>query len=77
MLLGNHRDAWVFGAVDAAGGTATMLEIARSLDVLRATGVCVCVCVCVCMCVCVCVCVCVCACVCECVCVCVCVYACV
>ena len=31
VLLGNHRDAWVFGAVDPTSGTAVMLEISRVL----------------------------------------------
>jgi hypothetical protein len=25
VILGNHRDAWVFGAADPNSGTATML----------------------------------------------------
>ncbi len=29
ILLGNHRDAWVFGAHDAGSGTAVLLEVAR------------------------------------------------
>ncbi|CAG0901466.1 unnamed protein product [Darwinula stevensoni] len=29
VILGNHRDAWVFGAVDPSSGTASLLEIAR------------------------------------------------
>ncbi|XP_067686592.1 N-acetylated-alpha-linked acidic dipeptidase 2-like [Haliotis asinina] len=31
VILGNHRDAWVFGAMDPSGGTAIMLEISRAL----------------------------------------------
>ncbi|XP_046570395.1 putative N-acetylated-alpha-linked acidic dipeptidase [Haliotis rubra] len=31
VILGNHRDAWVFGAMDPSGGTAIMLEISRTL----------------------------------------------
>ncbi|XP_071103216.1 N-acetylated-alpha-linked acidic dipeptidase 2-like [Haliotis cracherodii] len=31
VILGNHRDAWVFGAIDPSSGTAVMLEIARAL----------------------------------------------
>lgn len=31
MLLGNHRDAWVFGAADASSGTAAMMELSRAL----------------------------------------------
>ena len=37
VVIGNHRDAWVYGAVDPASGTAAMLEVARSLgEALRA-----------------------------------------
>jgi len=38
VLLGNHRDAWVFGGVDPSSGTATMLELARALGRLTKTG---------------------------------------
>jgi len=38
VLLGNHRDAWVFGAVDPNSGTAAMLELARGLGALLAMG---------------------------------------
>lgn len=31
VLLGNHRDAWVFGAVDPTSGTAVMMEVSRVL----------------------------------------------
>ena len=31
VVLGNHRDAWVYGAVDPNSGTASMLETARGL----------------------------------------------
>ncbi len=30
-MVGNHRDAWVFGGVDAGSGGSTMLEIARAV----------------------------------------------
>ena len=30
-MLGNHRDAWVFGAADASSGTAAMMELSRVL----------------------------------------------
>ena len=30
-MLGNHRDAWVFGAADASSGTAAMMERSRVL----------------------------------------------
>lgn len=38
VLLGNHRDAWVYGAVDPSSGTATMLELARALGDLVKGG---------------------------------------
>ena len=31
VLLGNHRDAWVFGALDPSSGTAAMLELSRAM----------------------------------------------
>src|SRR2546429_7535829 len=36
--MGNHRDAWVFGAVDPNSGTATMLETARAFGQLLKSG---------------------------------------
>ena len=27
VMLGNHRDAWGFGAVDPSSGTAQMIEV--------------------------------------------------
>ncbi len=38
VVLGNHRDAWVFGAVDPSSGTATQLELARVLGRLAREG---------------------------------------
>lgn len=38
VVLGNHRDAWVFGAVDPSSGTATQLELARVLGGLAKEG---------------------------------------
>jgi N-acetylated-alpha-linked acidic dipeptidase len=38
VLCGNHRDAWVFGAVDPSSGSATMLELARALGRLKTGG---------------------------------------
>lgn len=31
VLLGNHRDAWMFGAVDPTSGTSVMMEVSRVL----------------------------------------------
>ncbi|HWG58287.1 MAG TPA: M28 family metallopeptidase [Candidatus Acidoferrales bacterium] len=38
VVLGNHHDAWVFGAADPASGTAVMLETARALGDLARSG---------------------------------------
>jgi N-acetylated-alpha-linked acidic dipeptidase len=38
VILGNHHDAWVFGAADPGSGTASMLETARSLGELVKSG---------------------------------------
>src|SRR6185436_211859 len=39
VVLGNHRDAWVYGGVDPSSGTASLMEVARSLGALAAQGV--------------------------------------
>ncbi|KAL3916396.1 MAG: hypothetical protein SGILL_005199, partial [Bacillariaceae sp.] len=36
VLLGNHRDAWVYGGADPNSGTATLIEVARGLGRLYA-----------------------------------------
>jgi len=38
VVLGNHHDAWVYGAVDPGSGTATMLETARAFGELVRAG---------------------------------------
>jgi N-acetylated-alpha-linked acidic dipeptidase len=38
VVAGNHRDAWVFGAVDPNSGTAAMLETVHGLGVLLQQG---------------------------------------
>ncbi|ETO83680.1 hypothetical protein F444_02343 [Phytophthora nicotianae P1976] len=38
VLIGNHRDAWVCGAVDPSSGSAVMMEIARGLGDLVKQG---------------------------------------
>jgi N-acetylated-alpha-linked acidic dipeptidase len=38
ILLSNHYDAWVYGAVDPSSGTAAMLAIGRALGRLAAEG---------------------------------------
>ena len=39
VIMGNHRDAWVFGAVDPNSGTAPLMEIARAFGELRKNGI--------------------------------------
>jgi len=38
IMVGNHRDAWVFGAGDPSSGTAVLHELARGLGALLARG---------------------------------------
>ncbi len=38
VVLGNHRDAWTFGAVDPNSGTTAMLEVGRALGQLMRAG---------------------------------------
>jgi N-acetylated-alpha-linked acidic dipeptidase len=38
VVLGNHRDAWTFGAVDPNSGTTAMLEMARGFGELAKQG---------------------------------------
>ena len=38
VMVGNHRDAWGFGAMDPSTGTASMLEVARILGQKMKTG---------------------------------------
>jgi N-acetylated-alpha-linked acidic dipeptidase len=38
VVLGNHRDAWVYGAVDPNSGTAAMLESVHGVGELLRTG---------------------------------------
>ncbi len=38
VVVGNHRDAWVYGAVDPNSGTAAMLEAARGIGELLKQG---------------------------------------
>ncbi|MGH9704759.1 MAG: M28 family metallopeptidase, partial [Candidatus Acidiferrales bacterium] len=39
VVLGNHRDAWAFGAVDPSSGTAAMMELTRALGALKQQGI--------------------------------------
>jgi N-acetylated-alpha-linked acidic dipeptidase len=38
VIAGNHRDAWVFGAVDPASGTVAMLEAVHGVGALLSRG---------------------------------------
>lgn len=38
VLIGNHRDAWLFGAVDPSSGTATLTEMSRVIGNLLKSG---------------------------------------
>jgi N-acetylated-alpha-linked acidic dipeptidase len=38
VIVGNHRDAWVYGGVDPSSGTASLMELARSLGALAKQG---------------------------------------
>ena len=38
VVIGNHRDAWVYGAVDPSSGTAALLGLARELGRLAREG---------------------------------------
>lgn len=38
VVMGNHRDAWTFGAVDPNSGTTAMLEAARAFGQLMKAG---------------------------------------
>ena len=39
VVLGNHRDAWIYGGVDPSSGTASMMELTRSLGQLAKQGI--------------------------------------
>lgn len=38
VVLGNHHDAWVYGAVDPSSGTATQMELARAIGIMVKEG---------------------------------------
>ena len=38
VIVGNHRDAWVYGGVDPSSGSAALIELARSLGELARGG---------------------------------------
>ncbi|HSC26296.1 MAG TPA: transferrin receptor-like dimerization domain-containing protein, partial [Vicinamibacterales bacterium] len=38
VIVGNHRDAWIYGGVDPSSGSAAMMELARALGELKRGG---------------------------------------
>jgi N-acetylated-alpha-linked acidic dipeptidase len=38
VVVGNHRDAWIYGGVDPSSGSAALMELARTLGVLKQRG---------------------------------------
>ncbi|HET6890161.1 MAG TPA: M28 family metallopeptidase [Pyrinomonadaceae bacterium] len=38
VVLGNHRDAWVYGGVDPSSGSASLMETARAFGKLKRSG---------------------------------------
>ena len=38
VILGNHRDAWIYGGVDPSSGSAALVEVARALGALAREG---------------------------------------
>jgi len=38
VIVGNHRDAWIYGGVDPATGSAALIELARTLGALARSG---------------------------------------
>ena len=38
VIVGNHRDAWVYGAADPSSGTAVMVEVVRAIGWLKSKG---------------------------------------
>ncbi|HEX6975734.1 MAG TPA: M28 family metallopeptidase [Vicinamibacterales bacterium] len=38
VVVGNHRDAWVYGGVDPSSGSAALMELARTLGQLAREG---------------------------------------
>jgi Zn-dependent M28 family amino/carboxypeptidase len=38
VIVGNHRDAWVYGGVDPSSGSAALIELARVLGAMTRNG---------------------------------------
>jgi N-acetylated-alpha-linked acidic dipeptidase len=39
VIVGNHRDAWIYGGVDPSSGSASMMELARTLGAIAKDGI--------------------------------------
>ncbi|CAG0904648.1 unnamed protein product, partial [Darwinula stevensoni] len=39
VVMGNHRDAWILGALDPSSGTAALMEIARAFATFKSRGI--------------------------------------
>lgn len=39
VIIGNHRDAWVFGGGDPSSGTTCLMGIARALGQMLEIGI--------------------------------------
>ena len=37
-MIGNHRDGWVYGALDPSSGTAVLMEVARLIGQMLKDG---------------------------------------
>lgn len=38
VIIGNHRDAWIYGGVDPSSGSAALMELVRTLGALAESG---------------------------------------
>lgn len=38
IMIGNHRDGWVYGALDPSSGTAVLMEVARLIGQMLKDG---------------------------------------
>ena len=38
VVVGNHRDAWIYGGVDPSSGSAALMELARTLGAMTRSG---------------------------------------
>ena len=38
VIVGNHRDAWIYGGVDPSSGSAALMELARTMGEMKSGG---------------------------------------